>query len=174
MENKGVIRKLDNLGRIVIPKEFRKFNGIKIGEPLEIFCCENGDIVMRKIDVTSVVVDIAKPLLRILSNKVSGTFLVCDCKNIICGYGEHRQELLDKKIVPEITSMLEKGRPFSFDRLPTSWEYCTDLYMVECHPIAWDGVLYGGLYYVGKQLNEDITLMLSLINEAVRNGLEKY
>ncbi|MCH1965934.1 AbrB/MazE/SpoVT family DNA-binding domain-containing protein [Paraclostridium sordellii] len=45
--NKGIIRNIDSLGRVVIPKEFRKMLNIKENEPVEIVC-ENGAITVKK------------------------------------------------------------------------------------------------------------------------------
>lgn len=50
MNNPSVIRKIDHLGRIVIPKDFRRANGIQNGDPLEIIYNENNEIVIRKHD----------------------------------------------------------------------------------------------------------------------------
>lgn len=48
MKAVGVVRKLDVLGRIVIPIELRRTLGIEEQDPLEIFTNENGDIILRK------------------------------------------------------------------------------------------------------------------------------
>lgn len=47
MKNTGIVRKLDQLGRLTIPKELRKFNEIKEGDPLEFFT-EDDRIIIRK------------------------------------------------------------------------------------------------------------------------------
>lgn len=53
MKETGVIRKLDALGRIVIPREFRKRNHIEVGDPVEMHAMQNGDIVLRKVDTAA-------------------------------------------------------------------------------------------------------------------------
>lgn len=50
MKKKGVIRRIDHLGRVVIPKDFRYSNFINDGDPVEIFCNDDGEIVIRKYD----------------------------------------------------------------------------------------------------------------------------
>lgn len=49
MKTTGIVRRLDELGRIVIPKEYRKLYGIEIGDPLEIKGNENGTITVSKV-----------------------------------------------------------------------------------------------------------------------------
>ena len=53
MEETGIIRRMDALGRIVIPREFRKLNRIEIGDPLEMRAMANGEIVIRKVDLSA-------------------------------------------------------------------------------------------------------------------------
>lgn len=48
MKATGIVRRVDELGRYVIPKEFRKALGVKEGDPLECFATESGEIVLRK------------------------------------------------------------------------------------------------------------------------------
>ena len=48
MKATGIVRKVDELGRIVIPKEIRKSFGIEVSEPMEIFTDENNQIVLQK------------------------------------------------------------------------------------------------------------------------------
>lgn len=50
MRKDGVIRRIDHLGRVVIPKDFRCANFIADGDPVEIFCNENNEIILRKYD----------------------------------------------------------------------------------------------------------------------------
>lgn len=44
----GIVRKVDELGRVVIPKELRRVLGMPEGTPLEIFTSQNGEVVLRK------------------------------------------------------------------------------------------------------------------------------
>ena len=46
MKATGIIRRIDDLGRVAIPKEIRRSTGLREGDPLELFVTENGDIVL--------------------------------------------------------------------------------------------------------------------------------
>ena len=48
MKATGVVRRIDDLGRLVIPKEIRKVHHIKEGDPLEIFTDKEGEIILKK------------------------------------------------------------------------------------------------------------------------------
>ena len=47
MKTTGIIRRIDDLGRVVIPKEIRRMMRIKEGDPLEIFTTPNGEIILK-------------------------------------------------------------------------------------------------------------------------------
>mgnify|MGYP002151105067 CR=1 FL=1 len=63
MKSTGIVRKVDELGRVVIPKEIRKTLRIKEGAPLEIFTDKEGEIILKKYS-------------SVPSGKVSGFFYV--------------------------------------------------------------------------------------------------
>lgn len=53
MRATGIIRRVDDLGRVVIPKEIRKQLGIKESDPLELFIdTSSGDIILRRFEVS--------------------------------------------------------------------------------------------------------------------------
>ena len=62
MKATGIIRRIDDLGRIVIPKEIRKNLRLRVGESLEIFI-DGDDIVLKKFSVVSRISDLAQQLV---------------------------------------------------------------------------------------------------------------
>lgn len=48
MKATGIVRRIDDLGRVVIPKEIRRTLNIREGDPLEVFVGENGSVVFQK------------------------------------------------------------------------------------------------------------------------------
>ena len=53
MKATGIVRRIDDLGRVVVPKEIRRTLRIREGDPLEIFTEQNGAIVLKKYSLTS-------------------------------------------------------------------------------------------------------------------------
>lgn len=80
MKATGVVRKLDELGRIVLPMEIRRNLGIKVGDPMEIFTTEDG-IVIKRYDAVDDVLTVAQRLQEMIGNE----------KN-----PEYKKEILDK------------------------------------------------------------------------------
>ena len=85
MKTNGIVRKVDGLGRIVIPREFRKLYKISLGDPIEISCLDGGEIVLRKMDMTLTLEELIAPALESLRAAAGGTVLVSNTDKWICG-----------------------------------------------------------------------------------------
>ena len=67
MKATGIVRRLDDLGRIVIPKEIRRTMKIKEGDPLEIFMDEDGGVVFKKYDAYADLYDVLEEAIEDIS-----------------------------------------------------------------------------------------------------------
>lgn len=77
MEETGIIRRLDALGRIVIPREFRKLNRIEVGDPIEMRALSNGEIIIRKVDISAQLRSVGLMALAPLSEHTDKLIGVC-------------------------------------------------------------------------------------------------
>ena len=68
MKATGIVRRIDELGRVVIPKELRRTLGIKIGDPLEIFAEDSGEITLRKFAYEGKAAEAAKLVYNLTEN----------------------------------------------------------------------------------------------------------
>ena len=102
MKSTGVVRRVDDLGRIVIPKEIRRTLRIRDGEELEIFV-DNDFIVLKKFSKVADLGDVSKKMVDVVSSLVGKTVLVTDRDTFITGSGELKKKYLNK----EISSYLE-------------------------------------------------------------------
>lgn len=102
MKSTGVVRRVDDLGRIVIPKEIRRTLKIRDGEELEIFV-DNDVVILKKFSKIFDLSDISKKLVDVVSSLVGKTVLVTDRDTFITGSGEFKKKYLNK----EISSYLE-------------------------------------------------------------------
>ena len=69
MKATGIIRRIDELGRIVIPKELRRTLNIKVGDPIEIFTADDGVIALRKYEPSNSVLSYLELLETIINNE---------------------------------------------------------------------------------------------------------
>lgn len=77
MEEMGIIRRLDALGRVVIPREFRKLNRIEVGDPLEIRALEGGEILVKKVDLSAQLKSVGAMAVTVLGEQIDKAVGVC-------------------------------------------------------------------------------------------------
>lgn len=97
MESTGIVRRIDELGRIVIPKEIRRTLKIKDGSSLEIFI-EKDMVTLKKFSSMSGLIDIAEPYTDAIFNVIKKTVIVTDRDSIIAVAGKQKKELIGLSI----------------------------------------------------------------------------
>jgi len=97
MKTTGVIRRIDELGRIVVPKEIRKNLRIKNGDSLEILV-ENEDIVLKKYSPLENLETIASKYVEIFNQVIKHNIIVTDRDKVIAIAGSLKKNYLDKEI----------------------------------------------------------------------------
>jgi len=93
----GIVRRIDDLGRIVIPKEIRRLFKIREGDPLEIFVTDDG-IVFKKFSPMVQLTDFAKEYASSLHESTDHIVIITDIDKIIAVAGGSRREYLDKYV----------------------------------------------------------------------------
>jgi len=109
MKNKGIIRKMDELGRIVVPREYRKINRINVGDPMSISLLENGDILLSKADYISDLMSYGEVACKVLSAETSNTILLLIGKEIKAGSGVGANLLIGQTVEKELAESIEKS-----------------------------------------------------------------
>ncbi len=101
MKSTGVVRRIDELGRIVIPKEIRRNLGIRDGENIEIFT-ENDSIILKKYYRMSTNIDLANHLCELIYNNFNYKILITDREKIIAHAGigyDLKERLLNQEFL---------------------------------------------------------------------------
>lgn len=112
MKATGIVRRIDDLGRVVIPKEIRRVLRIKEGSPLEIFTKQDGEIIFKKYSPIGELGDFANEYVDTLS-KTSGTAaIITDTDNIIAVSGVPKRELAEKRVSPALEKLMEEKTSF--------------------------------------------------------------
>ena len=106
MKATGVVRRIDELGRIVIPKEIRKTLRIREGENLEIFIDEKENVVLKKFSSMNKVEDLAQNFVDIIHASSKHNVIVTDNDNIIAVAGKHKKKYLNKPISSFLENIL--------------------------------------------------------------------
>ena len=98
MKATGVVRRMDELGRVVIPKEVRRSFRIKEGTPLEVFTNRNGEIILKKYAPVKEIEAFAGEYVAALHAGLSMPALICDLDVYIAAAGETEDVYLGKDI----------------------------------------------------------------------------
>jgi AbrB family transcriptional regulator (stage V sporulation protein T) len=112
MKATGIVRRIDDLGRVVIPKEIRRTMRIREGDPLEIFTNKDGEVIFKKYSPIGELSDFAGQICDSLHKSTDGVAAVCDRDNVISISGGAKKELLDKSISAELERIMEERGPY--------------------------------------------------------------
>ena len=105
MKSTGIIRRIDELGRIVIPKEIRRTLRLREGDPMELFVDQDG-VVFKKYSPLGEFKGIAEEFVDVLYKKIYSTTLICD-KDIIIAASNLKNSYLEAPISKELSDSLD-------------------------------------------------------------------
>ena len=114
MKATGIVRRIDDLGRVVIPKEIRRTMRIREGDPLEIFTDQNGEVILKKYSPVGEMGAFASQYADVLSKATGLTSVVCDRDHVIAASGMPKKEIMDKRISPMVESYMERRADFIY------------------------------------------------------------
>ena len=98
MKATGIVRRIDDLGRVVIPKEIRRTLRIREGDPLEIFVDRDGEVILKKYSPIGELGDFAKEYAESLSEGTGHITLISDRDTVIAVAGASKKDYLDKPV----------------------------------------------------------------------------
>ena len=113
MRATGVVRRIDDLGRIVIPKEIRKTLRIKEGDPLEIFTAKEGEIVLKKYSPIGELTQFAEEYAETLSKTTGHIAFITDKDTVIAVSGGSKKEYLEKNVSDELEQIMEDNEIYA-------------------------------------------------------------
>ena len=112
MKATGIVRRIDDLGRVVIPKEIRRTLRIKEGAPLEIYTGKDGEVIFKKYSPVGELGDFAGDYAETLSKTSGYPICITDTDNVIAVSGVPKRELSDKKISADLERFMEEKTTF--------------------------------------------------------------
>ncbi len=110
MKATGIVRRIDDLGRVVIPKEIRRTMRIREGDPLEIFVDRDGEVILKKYSPISELSDFAREYAESLSDALGHIVLIADRDMIIAVSGGSKKEYMKKPVGPIIEKVMADRR----------------------------------------------------------------
>ena len=107
MKATGIVRRIDDLGRVVIPKEIRRVLRIREGDPLEIFTEKDGEVIFKKYSPMGELSDFAAQICESLHKTTGAAAAICDRDSIIAAAGGCKRELMEKRISAQLEQIME-------------------------------------------------------------------
>ena len=107
MKATGVVRRIDDLGRVVIPKEIRKTLRIKEGDPLEIFTDREGQVILKKYSPIGELSEFAAEYAETLTKTTGHIACITDKDTVIAVSGVSKKEWLEQGISQELEEILD-------------------------------------------------------------------
>ena len=161
MKATGIVRRIDDLGRVVIPKEIRKVHRIKEGDPLEIFTDKEGEIILKKYSPIGELTEFASTYADTLSKTTGHITCITDKDSVIAVAGGLKKEFLEKSLSKELEEVLENKEIFKSKEnneisIPiTKNEGRERIYNSQViYPIITDGDVVGSVILLAKEANK--------------------
>lgn len=108
MKATGIVRRIDDLGRVVVPKEIRRTLRIREGDPLEIFVAREGEVILKKYSPINELGEFAEEYAQSIFDAVGQKILISDRDEYIAIAGVSKKDYLNKKVGQMVEDAMEK------------------------------------------------------------------
>ena len=112
MKATGIVRRIDDLGRVVIPKEIRRTMRIREGAPLEIYTDGEGEVIFKKYSPMGEMTPFAAQYADVLVKGTAMPVLICDRDHCIAAAGISKKEMLERRVSPQLEEIMEARRSY--------------------------------------------------------------
>ena len=114
MKATGIVRRIDDLGRIVIPKEIRRTMKIREGDPLEIFTDKDGTVLFKKYSQIGELSNFSDHYAEAIASTTGFATAITDKDSVISVSGYPKKEILGKSISEELTEILDDRMTYGY------------------------------------------------------------
>lgn len=113
MKATGIVRRIDDLGRVVIPKELRRTLRIRDGDPLEIYTEKDGEVIFKKYSPVGEISEFAATICEALWKAGDCACAVCDRDSVLACAGLPKKEVLEKSVSEAVTELMEGRKAYA-------------------------------------------------------------
>ena len=155
MKATGIVRRIDDLGRIVVPKEIRRTLRIREGDPLEIFTDREGEIILKKYSPIGEMTTFAKQYVESLAQVSGRTALIADRDQFIAVAGGCRY-LLGKNVSKDLERSMENRENLLASKgekgyVSVSEDLKEDIEQMAMSPILCEGDIIGAVILLSEE-----------------------
>ena len=107
MKATGIVRRIDDLGRVVVPKEIRKVLRIREGDPLEIYTGTAGEVILKKYSPIGELGQVAESFAESVSSTLGLPVMVSDTDRYVAVSGMKTRDFINKDIDEELDVIIQ-------------------------------------------------------------------
>lgn len=108
MKATGIVRRIDDLGRVVIPKEIRRTMRIREGDPLEIYTDAQGEVIFKKYSPMGDLAEFTAQYAEVLNKALGVPVFITDRDHVIAFGGPGKREYMDGRVSPALEAVMEQ------------------------------------------------------------------
>ena len=112
MKATGIVRRIDDLGRVVIPKEIRRTMRIREGDPLEIFTAADGEVIFKKYSPMGDFAEFTAQYAEVLNKALSMPVIITDRDHVLAVSGLPKKEYVDRRVSKALEEIMENRAGF--------------------------------------------------------------
>lgn len=113
MKATGIVRRIDDLGRVVIPKEIRRTLRIREGDPLEIYTATDGEVIFKKYSPVGELSAFAGQYADVLARISNLPTLICDKDHVVAAAGVSKREFLERRVSTILENYMENRKSYT-------------------------------------------------------------
>ena len=164
MKATGIVRRIDDLGRVVIPKEIRRTMRIREGDPLEIYTSSDGEVIFKKYSAISEISENAVQVADIMSKLASCPVIIFDRDHVVAVAGVQKKEFSERRVSQGLEEFLEHRKNYIYTSHDDTKGFPVegiDRPAIACTPIMSSGDVTGAVAFLAPN------------NEATANEVQK-
>ena len=113
MKATGIVRRIDDLGRVVIPKEIRRTLRIREGDPLEIYTATDGEVIFKKYSPVGELSAFASQYADVLTRISSMPVVITDKDHVIAVAGVSKREFLERRVTSVLENYMDSRKSYA-------------------------------------------------------------
>lgn len=176
MKATGIVRRIDDLGRVVIPKEIRRTMRIREGDPLEIYTSNDGEVIFKKYSPINELSDGAIQAAEVIHKLGNAPVIVFDRDHVVAVVGVAKKEFNERRVSPALEEIIESRKDYAYMS-----ESDTKVMPVEginktalaISPIISSGDVTGAVAFLSDESNETATTQQQILAQTAAMFLGK-
>lgn len=172
MKATGIVRRIDDLGRVVIPKEIRRTMRIREGDPLEIYTNSEGEVIFKKYSAMSELSENAANVAEVMYKTAGCPVVVFDKDHVVASAGVPKREFAERRVTAQLEELMDsRGQFFCPDGRSNSFFPAegVERTAIAAVPIITAGDVSGAVAFMTSEKGAEATdLQKSLITAAAQ------